>query len=294
MITTATHKDIPQLKELLVSCFNADAAELERFFTRKFKKFVPENTVVYRENGEITAVLYLWDAQLVCAGKRHSASYIYAASTREDKRKQGIMGRLIEEAARLSSQRGQAFLFLSPANAGLYNYYNKCGFSIAFYYKELCFSRETLTKIADKNARVNIASPDGKELSVLRENFFQRADGISWSAHAIDYAIATLTHENGELVALEQEGKLCAYAFVDTKTGTVSECAANAGFFPAIAAELLRVCHVSEYRFMLPADFPLTAENFVLQPVGMLRPLSDDAKEVMGILKNAYLGLTLG
>ena len=285
-ITVALSEDIPALSNLYATAFNAGANECERFFDMRF---IPENTLVFRRNDEILAALYLWYGEVVCAGKRYPADYIYAAATCADMRNQGIMAQLIDAAAELSLTRGRHFLVLSPANEKLYEYYGTHGFKTAFYQKELTLKRNVLSLIADKKSEDFVVLSAG-DIYTLRETLFIRDDGFSWDSAALEYANAYLT-DGGKLITLSYGDKPCAYAFIDGNV--VLECVTTSSDFPALVAKILQASPADSFRFMLPPNFPLSADGFVLRPAGMLRPLTDDSNDIANQLRNAYLGLTL-
>ncbi|MDR3345288.1 MAG: GNAT family N-acetyltransferase [Oscillospiraceae bacterium] len=292
-ITTASAEDLPALRDLYAAAFHADESELERFFSIRF---VPEETLVFRRDGELLAALYLWYGELVCAGQRYSADYIYAAATHADARRQGIMAQLIEAAAELSRIRGRKFLVLSPAGEKLYTYYGKLGFATAFFSKELTLKRDILSLIADNGARmIPLKKPPSAEaIHALRETLFVRADGFSWNAAALAYAVADLA-DGGHLLAIADGDSLCAYSFLyEDKNGAfLAESVAQPGALPALAAEILRLSPADLFRFVLPPDFPLSAEGFILRPTGMIRPLTPGGEQLIRLLRNAYLGLTM-
>ncbi|MDR1409059.1 MAG: GNAT family N-acetyltransferase [Oscillospiraceae bacterium] len=293
VITLAHHDDVPVLQDLYAAAFGALEWESELFFSMRF---VPEDTLVFRRDGKILAALYLWYGELVCAGQRYPTDYIYAAATYPDARRQGIMTRLIEAATELSLKRDRRFLTLYPANENLYAYYAKKGFITAFYCKELTLKRDMLSLIADKHATAPPITncPSADMLYTLRETLFARADGFSWNAAALNYAIAYLKDE-GQLIAVEQGGSLCAYCFIKERgsNALLVESVVQPGAFPALAAEILRVSSAGSFRFILPPDFPLSADGFVFRPAGMLRPLTKEGETAAKLLHNAYLGLPL-
>ncbi|MDR1805674.1 MAG: GNAT family N-acetyltransferase [Clostridium sp.] len=286
-ITTAVLEDIPALRELFRVSFSAQEEELDLFFSMRF---APLDTLVYRRNGALLAALYLWDCDVACAGKRLGADYIYAAATCEELRRQGIMAKLLDYAAEYSRGRGRDFLLLSPADSELFSYYGKRGFSNAFYAKCFTLSRKTLSLLA-RGASGKGITTGADSIRGLWACAYSRADGVVWSREVLEYDMALL-----KLAAVGSGDKLRAYAFWQQEyDGAVQivDAQAQAGSVPALAAELLRQSDADFFEFALPSDFPLSVDDFSIEPVGMLRPLSAAGESSASLLRNAYMGLTM-
>ncbi|MBQ7106941.1 MAG: GNAT family N-acetyltransferase [Clostridia bacterium] len=81
-----------------------------------------------QKDGEIISQLFVISATL----NDNSVGYIYAAATKPEFRSKGLMRSLIEKAKEYYD-----VLALKPAEQSLYNYYEKLGFTTAFYNNEI-------------------------------------------------------------------------------------------------------------------------------------------------------------
>ncbi|MDR0884233.1 MAG: GNAT family N-acetyltransferase [Oscillospiraceae bacterium] len=289
-IRAATPADEPALRTLYHDAFDAPKAELDRFFGARF---VPEQTRVLCADERLCAALYLLPGEVVCAGERFSADYIYAAATEKSQRGQGLMRDLL---AGLSSRAD--LLVLAPADAGLFSYYEKQGFRTAFYRKELTLPRRVLAMIAGEDKPAAIVSRYAEEylpaLHTLRDTLFSRTDGFRWPLDGLGYAL--LDHNvTGRTLIVTEEGTPAAYVLLEEEgdAAYISECVLGRVTFVTMVAALLGESAAETFHFRLPPDFPLSADGFVLRPIGMLRALTAEGTRATHHLRGAYLGLTL-
>lgn len=134
-------------KEGLYSLWQRVFGDSKEFLDKFFSVFYKEkNTVVCRDNGKVVSMLFLIPADITVKNVSFKAFYIYAAATDENYRKQGIMSKLLDFSREYSEKAGFDFLFLHPANDGLYNYYEKNGFCTAFYERNTEVTRNMLEK----------------------------------------------------------------------------------------------------------------------------------------------------
>lgn len=77
----------------------------------------------YEKNGETVSMLFLLPVKIEYENKIFGGSYLYAAATNPEYRKQGFMGELLKKAKAESD-----FIILRPANEKLIGYYASFGF----------------------------------------------------------------------------------------------------------------------------------------------------------------------
>ena len=110
MIRLSQTKDIPDLITLWNEAFG-DSEEDIRFFLDR--KYIPENTVVYDDNGKIASVLFLLSGDMRISGKDYPSYYLYAAATLQSHRGKGIMGQMLEYSKNLASILSGRFCHLN-------------------------------------------------------------------------------------------------------------------------------------------------------------------------------------
>ena len=129
MIERATREQVPALRMLWESVFGEDPAFLDLFFARVF---VPDNTLVWMENGRVVSALYVLPYLIAHGEENLRASYLYALATEPAWRGRKIMSRLIEASFDLCAARGYALSMLVPAKDSLFGFYRGFGFEEFF------------------------------------------------------------------------------------------------------------------------------------------------------------------
>ena len=113
------------LKTLWETVFGDTREVTDAFFENAF---FPDGCFYESIDGKAVSALYLLPVTL----GDEKGFYLYAAATLPEHRGRGLMGRLIKEA--LAYAKAQAdFVYLCPAEASLYDYYRRFGFSKMLY-----------------------------------------------------------------------------------------------------------------------------------------------------------------
>ena len=118
---TACIQDLPSLIQLWSLCFHETEADSAWFLSRRF---VPEQTFVWRKDGNVCAVIYLIPVQ---AGA-HRGGYLYAIGTHPDLQGLGIFGKLHQYVKEQAVAAGLHFLCLIPAAPSLFSLYGRLGY----------------------------------------------------------------------------------------------------------------------------------------------------------------------
>lgn len=288
----ALTEDRNAILKLWQLCFGDNEDYINAFLDYRFK---PENTLIARENGEICSMLFLLDGgKIRISGEEFSSAYLYAACTHPDKRSRGIMGKLLKAAQTKCRDGGLDYICLVPAEDSLFEYYAKYGYKSAFEEKRFSLARRQLELIADRNAEVGELTT--QDMLSVRTASLSSSDCFIWDAAATDYALRENLNAECKSAAAFAGGRCTAYALFDENEDglVIRECAARRGGVPSLAEALIRSSKAQNFLFRLPLDFPLSADNFIVQYNAMLLPLNDAAETALRDIKNAYMGLTLG
>lgn len=124
---------VDELKKLWIDTFG-DTKEYVNTFFDKF--YIPDNVIVYKENGKIVSSLYMIDYCLKYNDKYYKIMYLYALATDNEYRCKGIMSMLIDKADKIMHNKGYVGAFLIPAEESLYDYYGRFGFTDIIYNKK--------------------------------------------------------------------------------------------------------------------------------------------------------------
>lgn len=256
----AMDRDIPELKNLWLSCFEEreDAAAL--FFQQN-----SYHAYVCEADGRLAAALYLID----CTLNGDRAHYLCGAATLPAYRKRGLMSALIRFALQDARRRGDRYSLLYPATEALY------GFYLNFGYQPTCAQKSAILS-ADADGSTG-GLPD---LLALQTDCFQK-DFLFWSSDFIRFAAsyygcygAKTAQSESAFVIYEPDGD-----FAEVYYAVYRE-------IEALKA-LLKAEKIERFRLTSPVNCPLT-EGEIIRPCGMILPLDGD-----GAPENVYIGITL-
>lgn len=125
-LTYACPNDEPFLWKLWTLCFGGPEDYLDLYFQNRF---VPEDTLIARENGVPVAMLTLMNARI----GDHKGFYIYAVATHPDYQGRGLQRQLDSYTVDVMRKRGGEFCCLVPAEESLFGFYEKLGYGVDFY-----------------------------------------------------------------------------------------------------------------------------------------------------------------
>lgn len=283
-LRTATIEDKFALFALWAQAFGDTKETIETFF---HLCFVPENTLVAEVDGQARAVLYLLENQLQTVGNTYRAAYVYAAATEQAYRKNGLMAALLEYAAKTAVQRDIDFLFLTPADDGLFQYYGKRGFVNAFSKQVVRVSRADLQNAAGALIYTKNSVCDEQ---TSRQTALQAGAHIVWSDTVLQFD-RFLRQSFGVQSVFTPQG-FAVYEVTGNTAETTEFCFSN-GEFPALASAFLQNSAAEHFSLSAPC-FAALPPQFACETVNtaMLKPISARAKNET--VQNAYLGITLG
>ncbi|MBO5852876.1 MAG: GNAT family N-acetyltransferase [Clostridia bacterium] len=118
-----------ELKEqalaLYKEVFWEDGADFATAFTDKYFERCCKYVLI---NGEIVSMLYLLDCTVFDGENTFLAKYLYAAATKVEHRKKGLMSKLINSALMENK-----IIITKPATEELFAFYEKFGFTVCSY-----------------------------------------------------------------------------------------------------------------------------------------------------------------
>ena len=137
---TATYTALPQEDEeerrirfetrhLWERSFSDPRAFIDLYFREKYRK---ERNEVIQCDGRVVSALQKLPYPMTYGGAMLPASYISGACTDEAHRRRGLMGELLDQTHLAMQREHAAFGFLIPADAELFGYYAKFGYTPCF------------------------------------------------------------------------------------------------------------------------------------------------------------------
>ncbi|MGN0562320.1 MAG: GNAT family N-acetyltransferase [Candidatus Fimenecus sp.] len=284
LLRTAKLEDKPALYALWAQAFGDSKDTIDAFF---HLCYAPENTLVAETDGQVRAALYLLENQLQTGENTYRTAYIYAAATEQSYRKNGLMSALLQYAAETAAQRQIDFLFLTPAEDGLFRYYGKRGFQPAFAKQVVRILRDDLQKAV---GQILCTEPCACDEQTARQTALQGIPHIVWSDAVLQFDRALRNTYGVQTLCLPQ-----GFSVFETEEDTAETtefCFAN-GHFSALAYALLQNTKAEHFTLCVPC-FAALPPQFSPETVhtAMLNPISVRAKAAT--VQNAYLGITLG
>lgn len=290
------------LERLWRACF-MDSEEYIKFFFEN--RYTPENCLAYIDESirRPVAMLHLLPAGVSEGGGLANAQYIYAACTRADYRKQGIMAEMLETARKLGRSRGIKYSLTVPAESDLFRYYAKRGFHRCYKVRMVYMDRSDLRFLCKDRIQVK-GEPRQLMMKLIeaysfrRDMLVDREGYVNWDLKAFRYAVGCHEHDGGHIVTLAYEGDF-GYAFcrLDGETVTVSELIVKEHFASALIYRIMQnypkarkfvfrlpVCDTFFEKYGEVLDFGMICRNDGKNPVS-LTTLEDK--------RTPYLGLPL-
>jgi len=196
MIRFITRHDFPQIMRSWQTCFGDSEAYIRLFWDAGFPLC---RGLADEQNGVLTAMAFLLPGALVLREESHPATYVYAVATLPEYRGRGIAAALMQRAAEIAREEGQAALCLLPGSEGLYDYYAKLGYSVGF-------SRQ----VFDFPAGSKQAAFDPNLAAKHRKACWNELGYFAWLPPLLDYMAKEHIFRGGEILP-EESG----YAFVE-------------------------------------------------------------------------------
>jgi predicted N-acetyltransferase YhbS len=200
MITNPIPSMHADIKSLWRKTFGDSEAYLAHYFARMHRD---ENMLVCTEDDEeLVAMMTMLPITLKCGGLSFPARYVYAVATDEQWRGLGISTSLMEEALEIMEDNGEAAAILVPAHFSLFAFYERQGFTTAFYACEEAVDAASLPPPEGRAEDIDAAA-----LFSMRERAFKDSSLFaSWDADTLGYIAESIVNAGGAVVRLLANG----------------------------------------------------------------------------------------
>lgn len=274
--------DMPQLKELYLSCFDESEAAADYMF----ENMLTANTAyAAKVEQEIAAALYLLPCGILYDDKTARASYLMGAGTKKEYRGKGIMSALIKYALNCAAKNGDEFSVLEPAEESLYSYYSRFGYKPAYSSSVFDYNLQKNDTKAYNSIHLTKSSFD--IWSYLRFNICKSIRGsVHWS--------------DAHLIYCSEINKIYGGGILGFDYGYALYTSDSNGYFvdeliclPEYMSDFLRALALSLGTERLTVRCPAGLnKNANRVSMGMLLPLKNSGFEPI-LNDNSYLGLSL-
>ena len=272
----ACWEDVPVLQEMWRKCFQAEDEYTNFYFERRF---VPEDTLVWRVDGQAVSMMTLMDVSI----EGVKGSYIYAVATLPAYQNRGIYRELDRCSEDEIRRRGGSFSCLVPASPELFPLYQRLGYDTAF------FIQEGVLKGQGK-AFYDFMPCSFEQFCELRERYLKKLENsVRHPRKELAYIYDEIRCFSGDVLLYEEGGQLCYAAFTCVGDGIyLRECT---GSLPEKVARSLMARHG---KHMAKIHSPFLDKKFAAVPFGMGKWLKDGVSPLKEHLnKTGYMALML-
>lgn len=140
MIRLAQAGDLPGIKRLWMQAFHDSRAATDFYFENRMRQAdLLDTLLIDVEDAQLRGMLSLLPIDLVSGGVSWPARYFFAIATDERFRRMGISTKLIEEAERITLEKGGLASLLVPADEELFGFYGRRSYEALFSYEPVIF-----------------------------------------------------------------------------------------------------------------------------------------------------------
>ncbi|MDR3133824.1 MAG: GNAT family N-acetyltransferase [Prevotellaceae bacterium] len=275
-----------ELKNIWRACFNDAGKYIDFYFSERYR---PENTLVYCREGRGVAMMTLLPATVVTPAGTFAARYVYAVATLPAFRNKGFSFALSQQAEEQARAEKCTLQIVAPATPELFRFYERQGFSTAFYRRTVEFSAE---EIAPAGALEGTPLQEEDTFFTLRERYFAPGDFfVRWDSGALQYILKESRLLHGDVYYFSQnEDEGYVVAAPENDALLLKEVALTPALAPAALYFLKRrypqcrrfACH-------LAVGSPLWETRGTVAPLAMLKWLVPPPATVSTI--HAYVNL---
>ncbi len=269
--------DFEMLSSLWCEVFGDEEIYPEYFLENVVKT---ADIYVYRDNGTPVSVFYLVDCSLVCGNKKYNGKYLYAAATHPEYRKKGIMRRMIDDVCNELENDNADFVCLYPAEASLYDYYEKSGFEKGFSERVYIIEKEKLASYSSARYFNGVVSYEKLRETIPALNY------IEFGSEYLNFARFCAKNSGTEITALfDDEDKVLVTGYIKDREFIVQEAISENGNYEHIFNVLSdvdcdRIC------LKTPLDIKLDGFSSEIRNSGMIKYFNSEISEI----KEIYMG----
>lgn len=303
MITLAKDGMRTDLERIWRLCFNDAPEYVNYFFDYRYN---PNTCAVYVDEsaGRPVAMLHMLDCSVTEDSEIIPSQYIYAAATRPDFQKRGIMEQLLGFARRYAKAKGQKYMLLVPSSRELFRYYENRGFHRCFSVRSVFMSRRDLITLSRYSGEIEGLRQRQPSLqltdihAVRRDMLIDREGFVTWDYKALKYAAGIHEKYGGGIVTVT-DGSDAGYAFCSRKKDGslfVSELIAHGGYDAELIKRILSAYDCDSFEFRLPVYDDFFSNFGDLVDFGMISAVSGRNPVNLLTLSGShkpYLGLVL-
>jgi GNAT superfamily N-acetyltransferase len=275
VLDLAKREDQYDLERIWFACFGGPQEYLNFYYR---KRFVPSETLVWRENGRPVSMMTLMNVEI----NGQKGAYVYAVATLPEYRHRGLMRKLDGFAKQIMSQRGCNFSVLVPAERTLFAMYEKLGYHADFFLWEGEID-------ASGEAIFPVSLCSFSDFCRMRAQFLEKlGSGVVHPLSELRYIYEEIRQFSGEVFRIDApEPGYAACTFLEDGTLFLRECTVP-DVIPAAQAVLTKL-NIQHAKVRSPYVFSGSQRI----PYGMGRMLSDNRSLRIEFPETLYMSLML-
>lgn len=274
--------DIEKYRNNIISlwyeCFGDEAEYIEFFLERCPNKLC----VGSLEDDELVSMLFLLNGEV----NGLPAKYIYAACTAHEFRGRGLMAGLIEYSKNCCAENGIDFIFLVPAEEGLYGYYSRFGFIPKMRRAEIALKGGSGKLDAVKTT-------DIKAVAKRRTELLSSVKRFAFDLETTEYTVAEFLYTGGEIYSKDGENGFLAFTVRDGKNLVVKELLTDCDTNFTIILDLFKNLGAENVYIHAPLVYNNTDIGCKGTKCGMLYPITKKANDYINDEDMFYSGMYL-
>ncbi len=213
------------IQKIWRECFPEDSARWRRMFFDAVYVDDEALTLTEPDSDHIVSSLLLLSYSMTFQGRNVGLAYVYGAGTLRRFRARGYMSRLLRQALREASDRGDTFAALIPARPSLRRYYGRFGFSTVFYSRPERYTAIHRFPTQGQYRPVDPADPR------LYDAF----------AQLMGRRQCCVQHSRAQFLTIMDDAQLSGYGFAAVEHADSGEIAAMVWAAPEVASQTLNV-----------------------------------------------------
>lgn len=278
MITIADPSMIPTLKALWIEAFGDSMDYVDFFFNNRFNRI---DTYVYLVDNVPVSMAFVFNEELCYKGEYLPAGYIYGVATANDHRSKGYSTQVLKRI-----HMDYPTTFLIPATKGLFDFYYKNGYKVAFSITE---KRLHFHEMKSPNVSYSFESISPEEYKNIRDTFFKREGYVRWNLESITYSILENEVWDGKALKIilpkEKTNHIILYRYSENQL-YIKETTLSGQELSDVAFLLMKENKVEKCHIRLAPDHQQASEpNSNFLEFGMLHSTYE--------VKNGYCNLVL-
>lgn len=197
------------IKSLWRECFDDSDQYVDMFFSTVYRD---DDALVLERDGHVVSGMLLQRYVMNFHDMALPVSYICGAATTRAMRGHGYMADLMGEAINESLQRGDVFATLIPAHDWLYRYYERFGFSPAFYVETERYTSAHVFRPQGEYARYGDIDSD-EAYDFFNTMMRTRNCCVQHTRRQYDEILMDNSVDGGQIIAIADENGIAAMAF---------------------------------------------------------------------------------